>query len=139
MSGRAGIGSLRQVLAALKATGVCLVVDDFGTGYSSLVSFSEADFDGLKVDRGFISDLHSNPRHRALVRTIVQFAHDLGLSLVAEGVENDEQAQILRDLGCDLVQGFRYAAPLPAAVLDGWLADPSAAALAAHGPQRIPR
>ena len=122
---RAGIGSLRQALAALKATGVCLVVDDFGTGYSSLVSFSEADFDGLKVDRGFISDLHSNPRHRAIVRTIVQFAQDLGLSLVAEGVENDTQAQILQELGCDLVQGFRYAAPLPAAVLDGWLADPT--------------
>ena len=121
---RAGIGSLRQALAALKATGVCLVVDDFGTGYSSLVSFSEADFDGLKVDRGFISDLHSNPRHRAIVRTIVQFAQDLGLSLVAEGVENDMQAQILQELGCDLVQGFRYAAPLPAAALDAWLTDP---------------
>ncbi len=122
---RAGIGSLRQALAALKATGVSLVVDDFGTGYSSLVSFSEADFDGLKVDRGFISDLHSNSRHRAIVRTIVQFAQDLGLSLVAEGVENDQQAQILRELGCDLVQGFRYAAPLPAAGLEIWLTEPS--------------
>ncbi|MBK9658247.1 MAG: EAL domain-containing protein [Rhodanobacteraceae bacterium] len=122
---RAGIGSLRQALAALKATGVCLVVDDFGTGYSSLVSFSEADFDGLKVDRGFITDLHSNSRHRAIVRTIVQFARDLGLSLVAEGVETELQAQILRELGCDLVQGFRYAAPLPATALDAWLADPS--------------
>lgn len=121
---RAGIGSLRQALAGLKATGVCLVVDDFGTGYSSLVSFSEADFGGLKVDRGFISDLESNARHRAIVRTIVQFARDLGLSLVAEGVESEVQAQILRELGCDLVQGFRYAAPMPAAALDAWFADP---------------
>jgi diguanylate cyclase (GGDEF)-like protein/PAS domain S-box-containing protein len=124
---RADGGSLRATLAALKAIGIRLVVDDFGTGYSSLVSFSEAAFDGLKVDRGFVQDLESNPRHRAIVRTIAQFALDLGLSLVAEGVETETQAQILRQLGCDLVQGYLIAAALPASVLGTWFADPTSA------------
>ena len=123
---RADASRLRQSLAALKAVGVRLVVDDFGTGYSSLVSFSEAAFDGLKVDRGFVQDLESNSRHRAIVRTIAQFAQDLGLSLVAEGVENEMQAQILRQLGCDLVQGYLIAPPMPAAMLETWLVDPAA-------------
>lgn len=110
--------SLRDSLAALKAIGVRLVVDDFGTGYSSLVSFSEAAFDGLKIDQGFIRDLETNPRHRAIVRTIVQFARDLGLSLVAEGVETEAQAQLLREFGCELAQGYLYARPMAA---EQWL------------------
>jgi diguanylate cyclase (GGDEF)-like protein/PAS domain S-box-containing protein len=110
---RSNHASLRDSLAALKAIGVRLVVDDFGTGYSSLVSFSEAAFDGLKIDQGFIRDLESNSRHRAIVRTIVQFARDLGLSLVAEGVETEGQAQLLREYGCELAQGYFYARPMP--------------------------
>ena len=110
---RSNHASLRDSLAALKAVGVRLVVDDFGTGYSSLVSFSEAAFDGLKIDQGFIRDLESNPRHRAIVRTIVQFARDLGLSLVAEGVETEGQAELLRAYGCELAQGYLYARPMP--------------------------
>lgn len=110
---RSNHASLRDSLAALKAIGVRLVVDDFGTGYSSLVSFSEAAFDGLKIDQGFISDLESNPRHRAIVRTIVQFARDLGLSLVAEGVGTEGQAALLREYGCELAQGYLYARPMP--------------------------
>lgn len=115
---------LRGTLAALKSLGVGLVVDDFGTGYSSLVSFSEAAFDGLKIDRGFVHDLEHNQRHRAIVRTITQFARDLDLSLVAEGVENESQANLLAQLGCDLVQGFLYAPPLAAKVMADWFRDP---------------
>lgn len=125
---RGAAGSLCQTLAALKAIGVRLVVDDFGTGYSSLVSFSESDFDGLKIDRGFVHDLESNARHRAIVRTIAQFAQDLGLSLVAEGIENEVQAQLLRQLGCELVQGFHFAPPLAAAVLEPLFAGTKTAA-----------
>ena len=88
------------------------MVDDFGTGYSSLVSFSESNFDGLKVDRGFIHDIDSNERHRAIVRTIVQFARDLGLSIVAEGVESETQARLIQELGCDVVQGFLFTPAL---------------------------
>ncbi|MGE4071231.1 MAG: EAL domain-containing protein [Lysobacterales bacterium] len=116
---------LRGTLAALKSLGVGLVVDDFGTGYSSLVSFSEAAFDGLKIDRGFVHDLEHNQRHRAIVRTITQFARDLDLSLVAEGVENEIQANLLAQLGCDLVQGYLYAPPLAAPVMADWFRDPS--------------
>ena len=116
---------LRGTLAALKSLGVGLVVDDFGTGYSSLVSFSEAAFDGLKIDRGFVHDLEHNQRHRAIVRTITQFARDLDLSLVAEGVENESQANLLAQLGCDLVQGYLYAPPLAAPVMTDWFRDPS--------------
>lgn len=113
--------ALGQTLQALKHLGVRLVVDDFGTGYSSLVSFSDSAFDGLKIDRGFIHDLETNPRHRAIVRTIAAFAHDLDLSLVAEGVENEVQAHWLRQLGCRVAQGFLYAPALPAAALSARL------------------
>jgi EAL domain-containing protein (putative c-di-GMP-specific phosphodiesterase class I) len=112
---------MRNTLMALKATGVKLIVDDFGTGYSSLVSFSESAFDGLKIDRGFIADLESNARHRAIVRTITGFAHDLDLSLVAEGVENEGQLMLLKQLGCSFAQGFYFAPALPATLLEARL------------------
>ena len=101
------------ILRELKALGVRLLVDDFGTGYSSLVSFTQAAFDGLKIDRGFIEDIESNERNRALVKTMCQFARDLNMSVVCEGVERASQMQILIDLGCVFGQGFRYAPALP--------------------------
>ncbi len=101
------------ILRELKALGVRLLVDDFGTGYSSLVSFTQAAFDGLKIDRGFIEEIESNERNRALVKTICQFARDLNMSVVCEGVERATQMQILIDLGCVFGQGFRYAPALP--------------------------
>ena len=103
-----------EILRELKSIGLRLIVDDFGTGYSSLVSFTEAAFDGLKIDRGFIKDIESNARHRALVRTICQLAQDLNLSVVAEGVEREEQAELALALGCNFAQGFRYAPALTA-------------------------
>jgi diguanylate cyclase (GGDEF)-like protein/PAS domain S-box-containing protein len=104
-----------MILRELKAIGVRLLVDDFGTGYSSLVSFTQAAFDGLKIDRGFIEDLETNDRNRALVKTMCQFATDLSMTVVCEGVERFSQAEILLELGCVLGQGFRYAPALPPA------------------------
>ena len=101
------------ILRELKALGVRLLVDDFGTGYSSLVSFTQAAFDGLKIDRGFIEDIESNERNQALVKTMCQFARDLNMSVVCEGVERESQMKILIDLGCVFGQGFRYAPALP--------------------------
>jgi diguanylate cyclase (GGDEF)-like protein/PAS domain S-box-containing protein len=101
------------ILRELKAIGVRLLVDDFGTGYSSLVSFTHATFDGLKIDRGFIEDIENNERNRALVKTMCQFARDLNMSVVCEGVERLTQTEILLELGCVLGQGFRYAPALP--------------------------
>ncbi len=105
-------------LNGLKALGVSLVVDDFGTGYSSLDSFATSPFDALKVDRSFVRDMASNFRHRAIVRTITGFAEDLGLRLIAEGVETVEQAELLRALGCVGAQGFLYAPALPVEAME---------------------
>lgn len=103
-----------RTLGALKALGVGLVVDDFGTGYSSLDSFASAPFDALKVDRSFIRDMETNPRHRAIIRTIVAFAGDLGLDLTAEGVESAAQSRLLQELGCLSGQGYLFSPALPA-------------------------
>lgn len=111
---RENVVDTMEILRELKSIGLRLIVDDFGTGYSSLVSFAEAAFDGLKIDRGFIKDIESNARHRALVRTICQLAQDLNLSVVAEGVEREEQAELALALGCNYAQGFRYAPALTA-------------------------
>jgi diguanylate cyclase (GGDEF)-like protein/PAS domain S-box-containing protein len=109
---RGGRAEAEATLRGLKDLGVSLVVDDFGTGYSSLDSFATSPFDVLKVDRGFVRDMVTNFRHRAIVRTITGFAEDLGLRLIAEGVETFEQAELLRGLGCAGAQGFLYAPPL---------------------------
>jgi diguanylate cyclase (GGDEF)-like protein/PAS domain S-box-containing protein len=110
---RSGSGHAREQLEALKALGVGLAVDDFGTGYSSLEAFAASSFDALKVDQSFVRDVTVNPRHRAIVRTIIGFAKDLGLLLTAEGIETDEQRTLLLELGCEFGQGNLFALPLP--------------------------
>ena len=115
---RSGSGDLNAVFAGLKRIGVMLVVDDFGTGYSSLESFAASPFDALKIDRSFVHDVESNPRHRAIVRTISRFADDLGLKLTAEGVETPAQARLLGELGCSTAQGFLYSQPLAAEAME---------------------
>src|SRR5678815_6059654 len=81
-------------------------------GYSSLDSFATSSFDALKVDHSFVRDMVTNFRHRAIVRTITGFAEDLGLRLIAEGIETEEQAALLRDLGCTAAQGYLFAPAL---------------------------
>src|SRR5262249_53150122 len=115
---RGGRDEAQSRLKDLKALGVSLVVDDFGTGYSSLDSFATSSFDALKVDRSFVRDVTTNFRHGAIVRTITGFAVNLGLRLIAEGVETIEQAALLRDLGCALAQGDLYAPALPIEALE---------------------
>ncbi|MCX7041635.1 MAG: PAS domain S-box protein [Gammaproteobacteria bacterium] len=111
---RSGSHHAREQLEALKALGVGLAVDDFGTGYSSLEAFAASSFDALKVDQSFVRDVHINPRHRAIVKTITGFAKDLGLLLTAEGIETDEQRQLLLELGCEFGQGKLFAMAMPA-------------------------
>ena len=111
---RSGSSHAREQLEALKALGVGLAVDDFGTGYSSLEAFAASSFDALKVDQSFVRDVTANPRHRAIVRTIIGFAKDLGLLLTAEGIETEEQRQLLLELGCEFGQGMLFAWALPA-------------------------
>ncbi|MDB5758680.1 MAG: hypothetical protein JWM30_1969 [Burkholderia sp.] len=111
----AGDRPVADELSALKALGIRLLVDDFGTGYSSLSQLQQLDLDVLKVDRAFTARLGSGREGVAFFRAIVSMAHVLNMSVVAEGVESAEELQILRDLGCDEVQGYYIAKPLPAA------------------------
>jgi diguanylate cyclase (GGDEF)-like protein/PAS domain S-box-containing protein len=111
---RAGRGQAEQRLLSLKALGVGLVVDDFGTGYSSLESFAASPFDALKIDQVFIRDIETNPRHRAIVRTITAFADELGLALTAEGIETPGQQALLTTMGCRFGQGYLFSKPVPA-------------------------
>ena len=101
------LGVLRQ----LRALGVRIVLDDFGTGYSSLAYLRQLPLDTIKVDRSFVTDLDVQDPNVGIIRAVVSLAHGLGITVVAEGIETDEQARRLRELGCDMGQGYAWAHP----------------------------
>ena len=107
-----------NTLRKLKALGIVLHLDDFGTGYSSLNYLSVLPLDTLKIDRSFVRDMQENPKHAAIVRTIVELARDLGMETVAEGVETADQLRILERLGCHYGQGHLFAPALDPARVD---------------------
>ena len=100
-----------HVLAQLKALGVRLSIDDFGTGYSSLSRLRRIPVDTLKIDRAFISNMDSDPENREIVRAIIMLAHNLGLKVVAEGTETEEQINLLKQLNCEMAQGYFFSQP----------------------------
>ncbi len=102
------------ILRALKNMGLKLSVDDFGTGYSSLAYLKQFALDSLKIDKQFIDNLTTSKKDAAITTSIIQLGHNLGLNVIAEGVETQEQMTLLQELGCDVVQGFYFAKPLPA-------------------------
>ena len=121
------VGDVKRTLQQLKGLGMRVSVDDFGTGYSSLAHLKELPIDGMKIDRSFVRDL---PRQRgsvAIACAVVQMAQGLALTVVAEGVENEEQRRFLVEHGCDLLQGELISLPLPAAELERWIATHPAA------------
>jgi EAL domain-containing protein (putative c-di-GMP-specific phosphodiesterase class I) len=115
------------MLRSLKALGVRLAIDDFGTGYSSLSYLRRFPVDVVKVDRSFVAGLGIDGEDDAIVAAVVGLTQRLGLRAVAEGVETEDQATRLRDLGCDLGQGFLFARPLPPEDITPLLADAAAA------------
>ncbi len=104
-----------RTLAALREGGVRIALDDFGSGYSSLNYLHRFPIDFVKIDRSFIADLTQDPARRKIMKAFVILAESLDLTLVAEGIETEEQRRILRDLGCEQGQGFLFARPMPAA------------------------
>jgi EAL domain-containing protein (putative c-di-GMP-specific phosphodiesterase class I) len=104
-----------RVMRSLREAGIRIAIDDFGTGYSSLAYLTRFPVKALKIDRSFVADVFSDHADAAIVRTIIEMAHQLGFTVVAEGVETDRQAAFLRQFGCEQAQGYLFAKPMPAA------------------------
>ena len=110
-----------ESLERLKDIGVTLSIDDFGTGYSSLNYLHQFPIDKLKIDQSFVRDILEDPADWAITKAIIGLGHTLGLRVVAEGVERLEEADWLRDAGCDELQGYLFSKPMPPAQIEDWL------------------
>ena len=110
-----------RMLSALKEMGVSIAIDDFGTGHSSLGYLKRFDVDTLKIDRTFVRDTPDDLEDSAITTAVIALGHSLGLAVVAEGVENLAQAEFLRELGCDEIQGYLLSRPMAAAQMQAWL------------------
>jgi EAL domain-containing protein (putative c-di-GMP-specific phosphodiesterase class I) len=111
------LGAAARLLAELRAAGLHVAVDDFGTGYSSLAYLKALPLDTIKIDRRLAQDIAGSARDRIVVRSVIEMARSLGLAVVAEGVETEEQLTLLAKEGCNYYQGFLCAAPVDARTL----------------------
>ncbi|MDQ1830211.1 EAL domain-containing response regulator [Massilia scottii] len=114
---------LIKMLAQIKHTGVSIAIDDFGTGFSSLSYLQRLQVDRLKIDRAFVTEITNSARGSSIAEMVIQLGRNLGLSVIAEGVEDERQAEILQSLGCPLAQGFLFARPMATTALYEWLND----------------
>src|SRR6266550_6243078 len=112
-----------EVLARLRSMGVHLSIDDFGTGYSSLAYLKRLPVDEIKIDKSFILHMAVDGNDALIARSTVDLGHNLGLKVVAEGVETPEAWEQLAAMGCDIAQGYLISRPLPAEDLTRWLAN----------------
>jgi EAL domain-containing protein (putative c-di-GMP-specific phosphodiesterase class I) len=110
-----------RMLQGLRSMGLHIAIDDFGTGYSSLSSLGRLPIEELKVDRSFIRTMVADPHDAAIVRAAIDLGHQLGLKVVAEGVEDQATCSLLEVLGCDQAQGHFFCSPLSSAEAEGWL------------------
>jgi EAL domain-containing protein (putative c-di-GMP-specific phosphodiesterase class I) len=111
----------RTALTRLRAMGVRVSVDDFGTGYSSLADLKDLPVDAVKIDRTFVRDMENDANDAAVVRAVIDLGRDLGLQVIAEGVEDEETWNRLAGLGCNLAQGYHLGPPLSAKEFSLWL------------------
>jgi EAL domain-containing protein (putative c-di-GMP-specific phosphodiesterase class I) len=110
-----------EVVARLSAMGIQIAIDDFGTGYSSLAYLKRLPVDKLKIDKSFVRGLATDAHDAAIVESTIGLAHALGLSLVAEGVEDQASWDLLARMGCDVAQGYFISRPIPPDKLTAWL------------------
>ncbi|BCY09497.1 hypothetical protein L3i22_045850 [Actinoplanes sp. L3-i22] len=118
-----------DVLNRLAEAGIRISIDDFGRGQTSLGYLATLPLHELKIDKSFVDDLPDNPAHAAIVRSVIDLGHNLGLQVVAEGVETTEVAALLKAAGCDIAQGYLLARPMPGDDLPAWLTAGRAAVL----------
>ena len=111
----------QQVLMRLDGMGVQLSIDDFGTGYSSLAYLKQLPVDEIKIDRSFVMDMLQDGSNRTIVQSTIDLGHNLGLKVVAEGVEDLECWNLLRSQGCDSAQGYYISRPMPGEEMLAWL------------------
>lgn len=112
--------NLMDALTRFRIKGIRLAIDDFGTGYSTLMLLRQLPFTELKIDRVFVADVASSRDCRLIIQSIIELAHGLGLTAIAEGVETVEQLRLLRDLGCDIAQGYLISQPIGPEALAAW-------------------
>ena len=125
------------LMAAISREGFKIAIDDFGTGYSSLSYLQSLPVDKLKIDRSFVRGLPDRRESAVIVASIASLARSLGLATVAEGVETDAQSTHLRELGCDHLQGYLFAKPLPLETLKRWIGDRNSAQTALAVTQQV--
>jgi EAL domain-containing protein (putative c-di-GMP-specific phosphodiesterase class I) len=114
--------NLMDTLTRFRIKGIGLAIDDFGTGYSSLMQLRQLPFTEVKIDQSFIADVERSRDCRLIIQSIAELAHGLGLTATAEGVETLAQLRFVRELGCDVVQGYLISPPLEPQALKGWKA-----------------
>jgi EAL domain-containing protein (putative c-di-GMP-specific phosphodiesterase class I) len=107
-----------DLLTQIKSRNIQVSIDDFGTGYSSLNYIHRLPADYLKIDRSFVNQMQEASRNYQIVRTIIALSNQIGLAVVAEGIETSEQLKILRDLGCEFGQGYLFSKPLSVAEIE---------------------
>lgn len=116
-------GQSFTTLQRLRELGIRVSIDDFGTGYSSLSYFNDIPADELKIDQSFVRKMLNDEGYARIVRTIINLAHEFGLQVIAEGVEDEQTAEALAALGCDYLQGYYFSRPLPQSDFIAWLSD----------------
>ena len=114
------INQCMEILKTLRNMGITIAIDDFGTGYSSLSYLKRLPIDHLKIDRSFVQNMDSDANDAAIVRSVIDLGHNLGIKVIAEGVEHLDSLAILKELGCDAAQGFHIGRPMPASQVDTW-------------------